>query len=66
VVDMTKPLHRLRQFAIQHKDAAEGTTLSADNLRVHASDVDEALQGLDSLWEAIAGRKLTDEEKGIV
>lgn len=66
---MTPPdlgqMQRLRRFALQHKEASEPVVLDTATARGIASAILAMLGVMDRIWETFAGRKLTDEEKGL-
>lgn len=58
-------MHMLRQFAMAHRNG-EPVRLTPEDSERLSNAILAALSALDGLWETIDGRKLTDEEKGLV
>lgn len=57
-------MHMLRQFALAHRNGEPIRLTEEDSIKVSEAIL-AALSSLDSFWEKAAGRKLTDEEKGL-
>lgn len=58
-------MNMLRQFAMAHRNGEPIRLTEEDSIKLSEAIL-AALSGLDSFWETTAGRKLTDEEKGLV
>jgi hypothetical protein len=58
-------MHFLRRFARDNRNAVTQLRLRGHERQELARAIDHALDALDGVWEAAAGRKLTDEEKGL-
>lgn len=59
-------MHLLRRWARDNIAAQGSVELSEEERQALAKSINQGLAALDEFWETVAGRKLTDEEKGLV
>ena len=63
--DTDNAMHMLRRFALAHRNG-EPIRLTPEDSEKLSEGILAALSSLDSFWETVNGRKLTDEEKGLM
>lgn len=57
-------MNMLRQFALAHRNGEPIRLTEEDSIKLSEAIL-ATLSSLDSFWETVNGRKLTDEEKGL-